>query len=383
MKNTITLTLFFTCISILCSCNSINKNIEMKILKSNFGVLPDGEEVYKYQLSNSKLSVDIINYGGIITNINLEDFQGKIRDIVLGFDDIDQYVNGHPYFGSIIGRYGNRIANGKFEIEKKEYQLNKNNGKNSLHGGLKGFDKVIWGVKEIKDNNIVGIKLNYFSKHMEEGYPGNLDVTVTYTLNNENELKIKYEAKTDKTTVVNLTQHSYFNLAGESSGDILDHLVYINADSYLPVTENLIPTGEIRKVENTPFDFNKFKKIGMDINNTNSQLEYGIGYDHCWVLNDYQGNVRKVAEAKSLKTGIQMEVFTDQPGIQFYTGNFLDGTLKSKKEKTYEKRYGFCLETQHFPDSPNQPNFPNTFLTPEETYKTETWFRFSTSQINN
>ena len=355
----------------------------MKILKSNFGVLPNGEEVYKYQLSNSKLSVDIINYGGIITNINLEDSQGKIRDIVLGFDDIDKYVNGHPYFGSIIGRYGNRIANGKFEIEKKEYQLNKNNGKNALHGGLKGFDKVIWGVKEIKDNNIVGIKLNYFSKHMEEGYPGNLDVTVTYTLNNENELKIKYEAKTDKTTVVNLTQHSYFNLAGESSGDILDHLVYIDADSYLPVTENLIPTGEIRKVENTPFDFNKFKKIGMEINNTNSQLEYGIGYDHCWVLNDYTGNIRKVAEAKSLKTGIQMEVFTDQPGIQFYTGNFLDGTLKSKKEKTYEKRYGFCLETQHFPDSPNQPNFPNTFLTPEESYKTETWFRFSNSQINN
>ena len=383
MKNTITLTLFFTCISILCSCNSINKNIEMKILKSNFGVLPNGEEVYKYQLSNSKLSVDIINYGGIITNINLEDSQGKIRDIVLGFDDIDKYVNGHPYFGSIIGRYGNRIANGKFEIEKKEYQLIKNNGNNSLHGGLKGFDKVIWGVKEIKDNNIVGIKLNYFSKHMEEGYPGNLDVTVTYTLNNENELKIKYEAKTDKTTVVNLTQHSYFNLAGESSGDILDHLVYIDADSYLPVTENLIPTGEIRKVENTPFDFNKFKKIGMEINNTNSQLEYGIGYDHCWVLNDYTGNIRKVAEAKSLKTGIQMEVFTDQPGIQFYTGNFLDGTLKSKKEKTYEKRYGFCLETQHFPDSPNQPNFPNTFLTPEESYKTETWFRFSNSQINN
>ena len=382
MKNTITLTLVFTCISILCSCNS-NKNIEMKILKSNFGVLPDGEEVYKYQLSNSKLSVDIINYGGIITNINLEDSQGKIRDIVLGFDDIDKYVNGHPYFGSIIGRYGNRIANGKFEIEKKEYQLNKNNGRNSLHGGLKGFDKVIWGVKEIKDTNMVGIKLNYFSKHLEEGYPGNLDVTVTYTLNNENELKIKYEAKTDKTTVVNLTQHSYFNLAGESSGNILDHLLYINADSYLPVTESLIPTGEIRKVENTPFDFNKFKKIGMDINNTNSQLEYGIGYHHCWVLNDYQGNVRKVAEAKSLKTGIQMEVFTDQPGIQFYTGNFLDGTLKSKKEKTYEKRYGFCLETQHFPDSPNQPNFPNTFLTPEESYKTETWFRFSNSQINN
>lgn len=349
----------------------------MTIYKTDFGELPTGEKVDKYKLSNSTISVEVINYGGIITNIKVPDDQGNLKDVVLGFDNIEGYINEHPYFGAIIGRYGNRIKNGKFNIDGNEYNLAINNGEHSLHGGIEGFDKVIWSVEELEGKNFIGLQLNYLSKHMEEGYPGNLNVVVKYILNDKNELKILYNANTDATTILNLTQHSYFNLLGESSGDILDHMVIINSDNFLPVDSGLIPTGEIRNVTNTPFDFRNEKKIGQDINLDNKQLIYGIGYDHCWVLNDYGKGVRKVAQARSNLSGILMEVYSDQPGIQFYTGNFLDGTLNSKKGKNYEKRNGFCFETQHFPNSPNQINFPDVILTPEETYSSETWFKFS------
>ena len=380
-KNIINLTfknhLFILIIITISSCNFNENKSRMTIDKTDFGELPTGEKVDKYKLSNSMISVEVINYGGIITNIKVPDDQGDLKDVVLGFNNIEGYINEHPYFGAIIGRYGNRIKNGKFNIDGNEYNLEINNGEHSLHGGIKGFDKVIWSVKELKGNNFIGLKLNYLSQHMEEGYPGNLNVEVNYILNDKNEFKILYTANTDATTILNLTQHSYFNLSGESSGDILDHEVIINGDNFLPVDSGLIPTGEIRKVTNTPFDFRNEKKIGQDINLDSKQLDYGIGYDHCWVLNDYGKGVRKVAQAKSNSTGILLEVFSDQPGIQFYTGNFLDGTLVSKEGKSYEKRNGFCLETQHFPNSPNQSNFPSVILSPKENYTTETWFKFS------
>ena len=380
-KNIINLTfknhLFILIIITISSCNFNENKSRMTIDKTDFGELPTGEKVDKYKLSNSMISVEVINYGGIITNIRVPDSKGNMKDIALGFNNIEGYINGHPYFGAIIGRYGNRIKNGRFNIDGNEYNLEINNGEHSLHGGIKGFDKVIWSVKELKGNNFIGLKLNYLSQHMEEGYPGNLNVEVNYILNDKNEFKILYTANTDATTILNLTQHSYFNLSGESSGDILDHEVIINGDNFLPVDGGLIPTGEIRKVTNTPFDFRNEKKIGQDINLDSKQLDYGIGYDHCWVLNDYGKGVRKVAQAKSNSTGILLEVFSDQPGIQFYTGNFLDGTLVSKEGKSYEKRNGFCLETQHFPNSPNQSNFPSVILSPKENYATETWFKFS------
>ena len=369
--------LFLLFIIIISSCNFNENKSRMTIDKTDFGKLPTGEKVDKYKLSNSIISLEVINYGGIITNIRVPDSKGNRKDIALGFNNIEGYINEHPYFGAIIGRYGNRIKNGKFNIDGNEYNLEINNGEHSLHGGIKGFDKVIWSVKELKGNNFIGLKLNYLSQHMEEGYPGNLNVEVNYILNDKNEFKILYTANTDATTILNLTQHSYFNLSGESSGDILDHEVIINGDNFLPVDSGLIPTGEIRKVTNTPFDFRNEKKIGQDINLDSKQLDYGIGYDHCWVLNYYGKGVRKVAQAKSNSTGILLEVFSDQPGIQFYTGNFLDGTLVSKEGKSYEKRNGFCLETQHFPNSPNQSNFPSVILSPKENYTTETWFKFS------
>lgn len=369
--------LFLLIIVMISSCNFNENKSKMTISKGDFGELPTGEKVDKYKLSNSIISVEVINYGGIITNIRVPDSKGSIKDIALGFNNIEGYINEHPYFGSIIGRYGNRIKNGKFKIDGKEYNLAINNGEHSLHGGIKGFDKVIWSVEELKGNNFIGLKLNYLSKDMEEGYPGNLNVDVKYILNDKNELKILYTANTDVTTILNLTQHSYFNLSGESSGDILDHELIINADNFLPIDSGLIPNGEIRNVINTPFDFRNTKEIGQDINLDNKQLDYGIGYDHCWVLNDYGKGVRKVAQAKSNSSGILLEVFSDQPGIQFYTGNFLDGTLPSKKGKSYRKRNGFCLETQHYPNSPNQSNFPSVILSPDENYASETWFKFS------
>lgn len=342
-----------------------------------FGKLENGENVYKYLLKNDKCEVELITYGGIITSIKVPDLNGNLIDVALGFNDFDSYLEGHPYFGAIVGRYANRIDNGSFSIDDNDYSIPINNNGTSLHGGIKGFDKVNWNVVSYDSINHNSIKLNYLSKHMEEGYPGNLNTYVKYTLTDDNELVVEYQAETDKPTVLNLTQHTYFNLSGESSGDILDHNLLINADSFLPVNEKIIPTGEIKSVENTPFDFRKIKKIGKDINIEDRQLKLGNGYDHCWVLNDYNKKSRKIGEVNSNKTKINMEIFSDLPGVQLYTGNFLDGSLNSKKDLKYINRSGFCLETQFYPNSPNNQNFPSTKLEPGKIFYSKTSFKFS------
>ena len=324
------------------------------------------------------MQITVINYGGIISSWKVKDRDGKYKDIVLGFDNLSDYESNSPYFGALIGRYGNRIKEGKFSLDGVEYTLAINNEENHLHGGLKGFDKVIWEVEEEVKESSASLILIYTSKDMEEGYPGNLDIKVTYTLTNDDELKVRYEAETDKKTIVNLTQHSYFNLSAGLSRDILAHEITIDADSYLPVDKSLIPTGELRDVEGTPFDFRETKRVGDDINEDYTQLTFGNGYDHCWVLNNQNEEIRFVASAYDPFSGRLLEIFSDQPGIQFYSGNFLDGTLKSKYGDNYEFRSGFCLETQHYPNSPNEESFPSVILNPGEKYDTETIFRFST-----
>ncbi len=359
-------------ILIINSCSNIKENTVV------FGKLDNGDNVFKYLLKNNNCEIEVITYGGIITSIKVPDMNNNLIDIALGFNNLDAYLEGHPYFGAIVGRFANRIDNGKFLINEEEYKLALNNNGTSLHGGIKGFDKVNWNVVNYDYLNKRSIKLNYLSKHMEEGYPGNLDIYVTYTLLDDNELKVEYQAETDKTTVLNLTQHSYFNLSGESSGDILDHELLINADSFLPVNEKIIPTGEIKNVQDTPFDFRERKKIRRDILKNNRQLKLGNGYDHCWVLNDYNKKLRKISEVYSNQTRIKMEVFTDLPGLQLYSGNFLDGSLNSKKGKKYVNRSGLCLETQAFPNSPNNESFPTTILEPGEKFYSQTSFKFST-----
>lgn len=354
-----------------------NPSVSME--KMDFGSLPDGQQVEKYILRNSAgMEVDIITYGGIITSLKVPDNENKVRDVVLGYDTLADYLKSSPYFGAIIGRYGNRIAKGKFTLDGQEFKLEQNDGENHLHGGLIGFDKVIWSAKEEKTDSSVSLVLNYVSKDLEEGYPGNLSTTVTYTLTNENSLAVNYEATTDKQTVVNFTQHSYFNLSGDFSKTILDQVISINADKFIPVNATLIPTGELRDVVHTPFDFRKQKPIGRDIGKDDEQLKKGLGFDHCWVLNDQDEGIRLAATAYHPLNGLYLEVFTDEPGIQLYTGNFLDGTLPAKGGGNYGYRSGFCLETQHFPDSPNQPNFPTVVLNPGEKYNSNTIFKFST-----
>ena len=342
-----------------------------------FGKLKNGENIYKYLLANGSCEIEVISYGGIITSIKVPDKNNNLIDVVLGFETLDPYLKDHPYFGAIVGRYANRIDNGKFTINNMDYNLPINNNGTSLHGGIKGFDKVNWDVVSYDSEKKRYIKLNYLSRDMEEGYPGNLNIYVTYTLTDDNELRVKYEAETDKTTVLNLTQHTYFNLSGESSGDILDHKLELDADSFLPVNEKIIPTGEIKNVEGTPFDFRKGKKIGKDLYKQDDQLLLGNGYDHCWVLNDYNKELRKISEVKSEDSKIQMEVFTDLPGVQLYIGNFLDGSLISKQGMSYIKRSGFCLETQYFPNSPNTESFPSTVLEPGNKFNSITTFKFS------
>ena len=362
------------------SCTKISKKMPiMKIDKNQFGKTIDGIDVEQYIMSNNKgMEISIIDYGGIITSWTAADKKGDYKDIVLGFNTLAEYEAETPYFGALIGRYSNRIAEGKFNLEGQEYTLAVNNGVNHIHGGLKGFDKVVWDAKTILKDSTVSLELSYLSKDMEEGYPGNLKVKVTYTLNNEDELSVIYEATTDKPTIVNLTQHSYFNLTADFNQNILDHEIVINADSYLPVDDTLIPTGEFREVNKTPFDFRKSKAIGKQINDENAQLEIGNGYDHCWVLNDQDKGLRFVASAYEAVSGRLLEVYSDKPGIQFYTGNFLDGTLQTKSKGTYQIRTGFCLETQHYPNSPNQDNFPSVILNPGNKYKSKTVFRLST-----
>ena len=343
-----------------------------------FGVTPDGQQVSIYTITNDNgVEARVIDLGGIIVSLKVPDRNGDLDDVVLGFDSLEGYVEEHPYFGAIIGRYGNRIANGQFTIDGETYQLPVNNGPNSLHGGIRGFDKVVWDAEPFENERGRGLILSYTSADGEEGYPGNLQTRVTYTLTNDDELIFDYHAVTDKATPVNLTQHSYFNLAGDGSGDILDHQVMLNASRMTAVDNTLIPTGELRPVEGTPFDFREPTAIGERINADDEQLRFAGGYDHNFVIDGDEGDsLVLAARVHEPTSGRTLEVLTTEPGVQFYTGNFLDGSLTGKNGAVYEARTGFCLETQHFPDSPNQPSFPNTILRPGEEYRSTTVFRF-------
>jgi len=323
------------------------------------------------------VKMKVIPLGGKIVSLEVPDKTGAMADIVTGYDTLDQYINGDPYFGATIGRYGNRIAKGKFTLEGKEYQLATNNGINALHGGPKGFHNVYWDIKKDSTKEGETITMTYLSKDGEEGYPGNLSVKVVYTLSDQNELIIDYTATTDKTTILNLTNHSYFNLSGVVDSDILNHEIMINADRFTPVDSTLIPTGELKKVAGTPFDFTKPHKIGERINKEDDQqIKFGKGYDHNYVLNKKDNSLTLAAKVTEPTTGRVMEVWTTEPGIQFYSGNFMNGKSKGKKGSTYPFRSAFCLETQHFPDSPNQKDFPSTVLKPGETYTQRTIYKF-------
>ncbi|MBK5293736.1 MAG: galactose mutarotase [Acidobacteriia bacterium] len=353
------------------------ETLRVAIPKRAFGKTGTGEAVDLYTLSNAKgMRAAITTYGGIVTSLQTPDRTGAMADVVLGFDVIDGYLKEHPYFGALIGRYGNRIGQGKFSLNGNSYTLVRNNGANHLHGGLKGFDKVVWAARDVSSTEAQKLELSYTSKDGEEGYPGNLSVTVTYSLTKDNELRIDYAAATDKDTVVNLTNHAYFNLAGQGEGDILGHEVTIHADRYTPVDKGLIPTGQLEKVEGAPFDFRTTHTIGERINSKDTQITLGMGYDHNFVLNSPGGSLALAARVKDSKSGRVMEVLTTEPGLQFYTSNFLDGTLTGKSGKVYQKRSAFCMETQHFPDSPNKAQFPSTLLKPGQQYKTTTVYRF-------
>lgn len=346
------------------------------LTRAAFGATADGEAVETFTLRNANgIEMRVISLGGIITHLMTPDRTGAMADIVLGFDTIDGYLKSPPYFGAIIGRYGNRIGKARFAIDGREYRLAANNGPNHLHGGLKGFDKVVWKAEPVTSPQGTRVVFTRTSADGEEGYPGTLHTTVTYTLTDADTLIIDYEATTDAPTHVNLTHHSYFNLAGHGAGDILGHEMQIDADRYTPVDETLIPTGELAPVEGTPFDFRKPAPIGARIDETgNPQLAHGRGYDHNWVLNGR--GFRRVATAYDPKSGRTLDVATSEPGLQFYSGNFLDGSLTGKGGAVYRHRTGFCLETQHFPDTPNKPSFPTTLLKPGETYRSRTVYAF-------
>ena len=364
-------------------------NSDAGVEASTFGRLPDGRQVDVYRLTNANgIELQVTNYGGIILSLKTPDVDGEFDDIALGFDSLeaylsDEYRQANPYFGAIIGRYGNRIAGGQFSIDGDTYSLATNDGNNHLHGGDQGFDKVLWQAEPFENEAGIGLVLRYTSEDGEEGYPGKLETEVTYTLTDDDELMVDYRAVTDKATPVNLTQHSYFNLKGEGSDTILDHQLMINAPEFTPVNDSLIPTGELRAVEGTPFDFTQATAIGERIDQDNEQLEFGGGYDHNFVL------ARDNAEADELvvaarvwepQSGRMVEIATTEPGIQFYSGNFLNGDLTGKQGEAYEHRSGFALETQHFPDSPNQEAFPSTILEPGDTYRSRTVYRFSAQE---
>ncbi len=370
---------------VLCSCDATNKlmkpgqaKMEMDRDVKPFGTTPDGKAVRLYTLRNAQgMTAEIITYGAIVVSLTAPDKDGNFDDIVLGYDNLADYIEVTPYFGAIVGRYGNRIGKGKFTLDGTTHTLATNDGENHLHGGLKGFDKVVWADEPVDRSDAVGVKLSYLSKDGEEGYPGNLKVSVTYLLTNKNELRIEYEATTDKATPINVTHHGYFNLTG-GERNILGHELMLNADKFTPVDAGLIPTGEMPLVAGTPMDFRKRTAIGDRIDNDYEQLEFGGGYDHNWVLNKKGKHMTLAAEVYEPTTGRLMTVWTSEPGIQFYAGNFLDGTITGKGNVVYKHRYGFCLETQHYPDSPNKPDFPSTILRPGRVYETTTIYRFST-----
>jgi aldose 1-epimerase len=337
----------------------------------------EGRPINLYTLTNSHgLEVHVMNYGGIILSIRVPDRKGQFADVVLGHDTLEGYTPNPPYIGAIVGRYANRIANGTFTLDGQTYTLPKNNGPNTLHGGTtRTFDRVVWDSEPLK--NKTGVSFTFLSKDGEEGFPGNLKIRVTYTLTESNELILDYEATTDKATPINLSQHSYFNLKGEGNGDILDHEIMINADRFTPVDKNLIPTGELRAVKGTPLDFTTSTRIGSRIDDNYEQLVLGHGYDHNFVINRKGAGLTLAARVYEPTSGRVLEVSTTQPAVQFYTGNFLDGTVVGKEGHVYKRRYGFCLETQHYPDSPNHPDFPSTILKPGETFHQTTVFKFS------
>ena len=344
--------------------------------EQNFGKLEDGRPVRRFALKNANgMVVKVMTYGALVTELHAPDRNGAFTNVVLGFDNLITYLRGHPCFGAIAGRYANRIAKARFQLDGREYLLAANNGPNHLHGGLRGFDKVLWDARPVTvDQNAVAVRFTYLSRDNEEGYPGNLHVAVTYTLTDNNELRIDYDVTTDKPTVLNLTNHSYFNLAG--AGDVLDHEVQIAADRYTPVDDELIPTGEIAPVQGTPLDFITPKRIGERI----AQLKPKPGgYDHNFVLNSGGQSLAFAGRVRELKSGRVLEVHTTQPGMQLYTGNFLDGKHKSSTGVAYGQHSGFCLETQHFPDSPNHPNFPTTELRPGSRFQSTTIYKFSTT----
>ena len=361
-----------------CSTKKADGDQKPGIEKAAYGQLPDGRNADLYTLHNAAgMTAKITNYGGIIVALTAPDKDGTFEDVTLGVHSLANYVKGTPFFGALVGRYGNRIAKGKFTLDGKPYTLVTNNMGNHLHGGSVGFDKVLWTATPVEGDE-PALKLSYVSKDGEEGYPGNLSVTVTYTLQKDNALRIDYQATTDKPTVVNLTNHTYFNLTGGAKRDILDHVLTLNADHYVPVDKTLIPTGKLAPVVGTPFDFTKPTRVGDHINDsTDVQIKYGLGYDHCWVLSDSSHSLKPIATVFEPTSGRVMEVKTTEPAVQFYTGNFLDGTVMGREGKSYSKRYALCLETEHYPDSPNQPNFPTTVLRPGETYKTTTVYQFS------
>ena len=352
---------------------------KMDLKKQSWGKTADGRPVDLYVLTNDNgFEVKVTTFGGAVVSVMAPDRQGKMADVILGYDTAAGYENDKAYLGTAIGRYGNRIGGAQFSLSGKPYKLAKNDGQNSLHGGVKGFNKALWEAEEVRTKDAVGVRLTYLSKDGEEGYPGNLSATITYTVTNANELRMHYQATTDKATVVNLTNHAYFNLLGDAAGDILGHELHINSDKFLPVDKGLIPTGELRSVKGTPLDFMTPAVVGARISDKSEQMVLGGGYDHCWVLNRSGQGMSLAARVYEPKTGRVMEVTTTEPAIQFYTGNFLDGTIKGKKGIVYKKRMAFCLETEHFPDSPNKPSFPTTVLKPGETYLTTTVYKFLT-----
>jgi aldose 1-epimerase len=359
----------------LAGCASAPRQRDL-ISQTPFGQTKDGTPVTLFTLRNIHgAEARISNYGGLVISLKVPDRKGRLGNVVLGYDALAGYLNESPYFGALIGRYGNRIAKGKFTLDGKEYSLATNNFPNALHGGLKGFDKVVWTPTVLAAPAGPGLKLTYLSRDREEGYPGNLSVTVVYTLTEDNALRVDYTATTDKDTVINLTQHSYFNLAGD--GDILSHIVMIPADKFTPVDSTLIPTGELRPVEGTPFDFRMPTAIGARINQDDEQLKSGKGYDHNWVINKPMGELGLMARVYEPVSGRVLEVLSTEPGLQFYSGNFLDGTITGKGGRVYKFRNGFCMEPQHYPDSPNKPEFPSVVLKPGETYRNTIIFKFS------
>jgi aldose 1-epimerase len=380
LKNLFPILVFLIAVTLNCGKipekdkKSLQSSKQMQTIKQTRIDQLDGKDIFLFTLtSKNKMIVNLTNYGGIVTSIIVPDKNGRTEDVVLGFDSLSGYMETHPYFGCLVGRYANRIANGKFELDGVTYKLATNNGANHLHGGLSGFDKKIWDARHYYEGEDLCVELSCISPDGEEGYPGGLNVKVIYSLTNNNELKIRYFAESDRPTPVNLTYHGYFNLKGAGNGDILGHELSINADWYTVVNEQLIPTGELRDVAATPMDFRAFKTIGKDL----GQLDGG--YDHNFALNT-TGEIIKAATLKDPSTGRWMEVYTDQPGLQFYGGNFLDGTLTGKNGIKYNQYYGLCLETQHFPDSPNQPGFPNTILRPGEQFKSTTIYKFGASE---